>query len=171
MPRTTPMLLALMSLSFASVAQDAVPVDPIMAMSPEQLRETIRERDAVLFGAVFDTCDMAVLATVVADDLEFYHDKGGFNARSGKEFIDGVAKGCEARKEPDSWRSRRELVADSLRVYPIPGYGAMEIGTHTFHERRGDGPERLAGTAEFSQVWRYADGEWRVTRVLSYAHR
>lgn len=72
--------------------------------------------------------------------------------------------------QPDV-RSRRERVADSMRVYPVPGHGAMQIGTHRFYERKGDGPEKHVGTAEFSQVWRYVDGEWRVSRVLSYAHR
>ncbi|MEL1266162.1 nuclear transport factor 2 family protein [Pseudoxanthomonas putridarboris] len=171
MPCKPWILLAAVLLPSMLAAQAAEPTDSIAAMSPEQLHETIRAKDVALFRAVFDTCDTALLATLVTDDLEFYHDRGGVTARSGKEFVDGVAKGCAGREAPDSWRSRRELVADSLRVYPVPGHGAMEIGTHKFYERQGDGPEKYAGVAEFSQVWRYEDGQWRVSRILSYAHR
>lgn len=158
-------------LPLVAAAQEARPDDPIAAFSPQQLHEAIRESDAALFGAAFETCDLEALELLVADDLEFYHDIGGFNARSGKEFIDGIARGCEARASPDAWRSRRELVEGSMRVYPVPGYGAIQVGEHRFHERQGEGPEKHVGTAEFSHVWRYEDGRWRLARVLSYAHR
>lgn len=154
----------------AAVAQDAAD-DPIAAFSPQQLQEAIHESDAALFGAAFESCDLDALERLVADDLEFYHDVGGVTARSGREFIDRITRGCEARKAPDAWRSRRELVEGSMRVYPVPGYGAMQVGEHKFYERQGNGPEKHVGTAEFSHVWRYADGRWRVVRVLSYAHR
>lgn len=163
-------LLATLGACAAASAQEPA-ADPIAAFPPEQLRDVIRQHDQALFAAVFETCDLAALEALVAEDLEFYHDKGGFTARSGQAFIDNVAEGCRSRAQPDSWRSRRELVVESLRVYPVPGYGAIEVGTHRFHERRGDGPEALAGSADFSHVWRYADGRWRVSRILSYAHR
>ncbi|MHC9085617.1 nuclear transport factor 2 family protein [Luteimonas sp. RIT-PG2_3] len=163
-------LLAGLGSGVAALA-DETAVDPIAAFTPEQLRDVIRQHDEALFAAVFETCDLAALRALVTDDLEFYHDKGGFTARSGQAFVHSVAEGCRSRAQPDSWRSRRELVVDSLRVYPVPGYGAIEVGTHRFHERQGDGPEALAGSADFSHVWRYADGRWQVSRVLSYAHR
>lgn len=163
------MLAGLFACAAASAEEPGV--DPITSFTPEQLRDVIRQHDQALFAAVFETCDLASLQALVTDDLEFYHDKGGFTARSGQAFVDSVAEGCRSRAQPDSWRSRRELVVESLRVYPIPGYGAIEVGTHRFYERRGDGPETLAGSADFSHVWRYADGQWRVSRVLSYAHR
>lgn len=48
----------------------------------------------------------------------------------------------------------------------------MEIGDHLFCERKGPvGEWKLVGRAGFSMVWvRGADGKWRVSRVLSYAH-
>lgn len=64
------------------------------------------------------------------------------------------------------------LVQSSLHVDPIPGWGAMEVGDHLFYERHGaTGPEKLVGKAKFAMVWVLgADGHWRVSRVLSYAH-
>jgi hypothetical protein len=48
----------------------------------------------------------------------------------------------------------------------------MEIGDHVFYERQGaHGEWKLVGKASFSMVWVLgADGKWRVSRVLSYAH-
>lgn len=105
-------------------------------------------------------------------DLEFYHDRGGRIAGSAQAFVDDYATQCEARKKPDAFRSRRELVAGSLYVDPIPGFGAVEEGDHLFYERRGDGPEKLVGKAHFVQLWQLGvDGVWRLSRVLSYRHQ
>ena len=56
----------------------------------------------------------------------------------------------------------------SLEVYPLKGYGAVEIGVHCFHHPRNpkDGP----GEAKFVTLWQNKDGAWRVTRVISYDH-
>jgi hypothetical protein len=140
-------------------------------VSPAELTASIRNRSQAVFDAAFGTCDLVALRALVADDMEFYHDKGGVVARSGSEFVAAIDKRCEGSKAPDSYRSRRELVEDSLEVYPIPGYGAMEAGTHRFYERRGDGPESLAGIAEFAHVWQQVNGQWKLSRVMSYGHR
>ena len=50
------------------------------------------------------------------------------------------------------------------------GHGAMEAGDHLFYERKGGGPEKLAGKARFAMVWKWQDGQWKLSRVLSYAH-
>jgi uncharacterized protein DUF4440 len=107
----------------------------------------------------------------LADDVEFYHDKGGFVFRNAEAMVADYAKQCAERAKPDAWRSRRELVVPSLIVDPVPGYGAMEAGDHLFYERKGDGPERLAGRASFSMVWKWDEGGWKLSRVLSFAHR
>ncbi|MEO6255307.1 MAG: DUF4440 domain-containing protein, partial [Sphingomicrobium sp.] len=81
------------------------------------------------------------------------------------------AKRCAARQAADGWRSRRELVRTSVRVDPVPGYGAIEDGEHYFYEPQGDGPEKRVGYGRFTIVWvRAADG-WRLSRALSFAHR
>lgn len=157
-------LLSGLCLPAACLAEEAV-------VSANELTVTIRARDQALFDAAFETCDLVALRALVADDMEFYHDRGGVVARSGSEFVDAIGKNCAGRKALDSHRSRRELVEDSLEVHFIPGYGAMEAGAHRFYERRGDGPESLAGTAKFAHVWQQVNGEWKLSRVMSYAHR
>lgn len=145
-----------------------------MATAPmpegQALRASIEARDADLFELFFRGCDPARLRTMLADDLEFYHDKGGFVFRNAEAMVADYAKQCAERAKPDAWRSRRELVASSLVVDPVPAYGAMEAGDHLFYERKGDGPEKLAGRARFAMVWKWDGGDWKLSRVLSYAH-
>ena len=125
----------------------------------------------VAFDTFFERCDPARLASLVTPDFEMYHDKDGVVATSGAAFVALYAKQCEARKAPGAWRSRRALLPVSLRVDPVPGYGAIEEGDHFFYERRGDGPEKLVGRAHFVQLWKKAPDGWRVARILSYAHQ
>lgn len=135
------------------------------------LRTSIEARDAELFQLFFQGCDPAKLRPMLADDIEFYHDKGGFVFRSAEAMVADYTKQCAERAKPDSWRSRRELVTSSLIVDPVPGYGAMEAGDHLFYERKGEGPEKLAGSARFTMVWVWSDEGWKLSRVLSYGHK
>lgn len=134
------------------------------------LRASIEARDVEFFELFFQGCDPARLRTMLADDIEFYHDKGGFVFRNAEAMVADYAKQCAERAKPDAWHSRRELVAASLIVDPVPGHGAMEAGDHLFYERKGDGPEKLAGKSRFAMVWTWQDGQWKLSRVLSYAH-
>jgi ketosteroid isomerase-like protein len=59
------------------------------------------------------------------------------------------------------------VVPGSLRVYPIDGYGATQVGMHRFDE---EGSE-TSTLARFVHVWqRQEDGTWRLPRVLSLDH-
>jgi hypothetical protein len=66
---------------------------------------------------------------------------------------------------------RRELVKGSLHVYSIDNYGAVEIGEHRFFLTQKGKKEKLDGIGKFVNVWRKKDGEWRMSRVLSYGFR
>lgn len=145
----------------------------LMALTiPEQpaLTDSIRTRDAQFFQIFFEQCDPKAVRAMLTDDFEMYHDRDGVVARSAAPFVKQYARSCEARKKPDAWRSRRELVASSLKVTAIPGYGAIEEGDHNFYERKGDGPEKKVGTAHFVQLWVLGKGGWKLSRVFSYAH-
>ena len=63
---------------------------------------------------------------------------------------------------------QRTLLPETLEVYPLKGYGAVEIGIHRFHHPRH--PEDGMGDAKFITLWHNKDGAWRVTRVISYDH-
>lgn len=158
-------LTMILAVAMATLLQASteVPTDPAV------LSEAILARDAAVFDTMFNLCEPETFAEMVTPDIEFYHDKGG--AMIGREaFVADYARNCEARKAPDAWRSRRELVPESTRINPVPGVGAVQEGTHRFYERRGDGPERLTGQARFAILWKLTDGQWRMARVFSIDH-
>jgi hypothetical protein len=148
----------------------AVASTPVQIPQGADLARTIAARDAEFFQAFFIACDTAKVGAMLTDDFEMYHDVGGLVTTSAAPFLTKHAQDCEAKKKPDAWRSRRVLVPESLEVWPVPGHGAIEQGTHLFYERQGDGPEKLAGRARFSHVWRLTPTGWRISRALSYAH-
>ncbi|WP_292036918.1 MULTISPECIES: nuclear transport factor 2 family protein [unclassified Brevundimonas] len=159
--------MTLIAALIAALIQTTAPV--VVIPDEATLTPIIAERDTALFTTMFDRCDPAALADLVTDDLEFYHDRGGLTATR-TAFVADYAKGCEARKAPDAWRSRRELVPGTMKVYAIPGVGAVEEASHLFYERQGDGPETLVGRARFSMLWRLEDGQWRLARAFSIDH-
>lgn len=160
----------MLSFAFALVAAQAVATPLVLPEGPA-LTEAVRARDAALFALVFDACEPEQLRAMVTPDFEMYHDRDGVVATSADAFVSGYARSCAERRAPDAWRSRRELVASTLNVHPVPGFGAIEDGEHIFYERRGNGPERLVGRARFTQLWRLTPTGWRLARVFSYAHR
>jgi hypothetical protein len=157
-----------MTLIAGLIAALALAQTPAAAPIPDEakLMPIIAERDTALFSTMFDRCDPAALADLVTDDLEFYHDRGGLTATR-TVFVADYAKGCEARKAPDAWRSRRELVPGSMRVFAIPGVGAVEEASHLFYERQGDGPKgwSVAPASRCSGGWRTAIGGWPAPSV------
>lgn len=158
------MLSFLLSLALAQEVPVTLPEGPA-------LRDAIRAADTEFFRVFFDQCDPARVAAMVVPDFEMYHDRGGVTGKDRKDFVDRYARDCEAKKAPDAWRLRRELVVDSFHVDPVPGFGAIEEGDHLFYERKGDGPEKLSGKAHFVQLWKLIPGGWQLARVFSYSHR
>jgi ketosteroid isomerase-like protein len=124
------------------------------------LREEIVAADKGMFDA-FNTQNLPVLMSFFSEDLEFYHDKGGLTgyADAQRTFKENFGKGLGLR---------RDLVEGSLEVYPIPSYGAMEIGAHRFCHVE-DGKKECA-VFKFVHVWKKQEGKWKVTRVVSYGH-
>ena len=129
-------------------------------ISDVALYQEIAHMDSVVFNA-FNSRDVEKFKSLFAVELEFYHDKGGLtNYDHTIEFMKTTAKNND--------HLRRDLVKGTLEVYPIPGYGAMQIGAHTFcHMENG---KQECGTFKFVHVWQKKNGEWKITRVISYGH-
>ena len=89
----------------------------------DELVKTITGLDAALFDA-YNRCDLDKFGALLADDLEFYHDQTGL-AVGKQKTIDGV-------KNNICGKVHRELVPGTLEVYPIHGFGAVEICVHRF---------------------------------------
>jgi hypothetical protein len=132
------------------------------AAAPDPLYQRMLALDTAMFDS-FNNCSdpaqFAKHAAFFAKDVEFFHDLGGLT-------LGADALMANTRKNVCG-KFRRELDAASFRVYPIPGYGAMTIGSHRFCHT----PTTCEGAGEFTTVWREKDGVWQITRALSYAHR
>ncbi len=123
------------------------------------LTATISTLDTRVFDA-YNQCDLATFGSYFTPTVEFYHDQGGatFDRKSvlanTKKYI------CH--------KVRRELMAGTLKVYPIKGYGAIEEGEHRFCRTESG---QCEGIAKFVMIWRLKGAQWRLTRVMSYGHR
>ena len=125
---------------------------------PGALFETIKSLDTKLFDA-YNHCNLDTLGSMVSDDLEFYHDQTGLMV--------GKAPFLAAIKQNICGKVQRTLLEDTLEVYPLKGYGAVEIGIHRFHHP--NEPDNV-GDAKFVTIWHDDNGVWKVTRVISYEH-
>jgi len=156
------LIFAMLVVVVAGQAQPgpAVPTLPLDKINSQaELEQTIRTLDAELFDA-YNKCDLEKFGSLIDENVEFYHDKAGNTF--------GRAALVEAIKNNICGKVTRELVRGTLQVYPMKGYGALEIGVHRFHHP-GQSNDSL-GEASFIHLWQYKDGAWKVTRVISYDH-
>lgn len=124
----------------------------------QQLYETIVKLDSIFFAA-YNTCstNLDKYGAFFSDNIEFYHDKGGLMT-SKQDIID-------ATKRNICGKVTRELVQGSIEVYPIKGYGAVEIGLHQFHNNQE--PDARSTPGRFMIVWEHKNDAWQITRVVS----
>ncbi len=140
------------------------------AVARPGLADEIRAADAEFFKAFFDTCDVETVRRFVTDDFEMFHDKGGRVVTSGAGLVQDLVDKCRRQAEGTDFLSTRKLVPDSLKVYAINNYGAIETGVHEFYAVKAGAPDRLTETGQFTIVWKQEDGQWRAARALSYDH-
>jgi hypothetical protein len=113
---------------------------------------------------------MSEMTQFFAEDVEFYHDKGG--PKLGLENLRAVSEKGLCGNE--NWHLRREVVAGTVRVFPMENnrtpYGAILSGEHVFYINEKGKPEYLDGRARFTHLWLLKDGQWKMARILSYDH-
>lgn len=127
------------------------------------LYDALTRMDSILFNATFVACDLQTINSLLSDDVEFYHDKTGFESGPQvRETFQRLTQSC-----PHARGITRELLEGSLQVYPIKDYGAVQMGVHRFVEQGAP----TTTIAKFVHLWQQKDGAWRLTRVLSLDHR
>ncbi len=132
----------------------------VCAATLPNLNDEIKEADKRFFKA-FNSCDMDTMASIFSNELEFYHDQGGLGdyATNMKAIKDLCARNLGLV---------RTLLDETTEIYPVPNFGAIQVGQHRFcHDENGK-PD--CGTFHFTHVWKQTDGGWRLHRVLSYGH-
>jgi ketosteroid isomerase-like protein len=140
------------------------------AVARPGLHEEILRADAEFFKAFFDTCDVETVRRYIADDFEMFHDKGGLVSTSGADFVKDTQEKCKRQAEGTDFLSTRKLVPETMKVYALNNYGAIQTGTHRFYAVQKGKPDRLTETGQLTHVWKEEKGQWKLARVLSYDH-
>jgi ketosteroid isomerase-like protein len=120
------------------------------------LHQTIARLDSTFFHA-YNTCDIPTQAAFYADTIEFFHDRSGLD--TSKQRI------LENTKKYICGKVTRTLVPGSIEVSPLPGYGAVELGMHSFYNNQE--PNAPSRPSRFMIIWRKTGEQWKITKVIS----
>ena len=120
----------------------------------------IAQMDSLLFDA-FNSRNIEKLKTFFSANLEVYQDNTGLrNYSQTIESFTGLFK--------KDYILKRELVAQSMEVYPIKDFGAIQTGRHTFcHTENG---KLQCGTFKFVHIWEKTTEGWKIKRLITYDH-
>jgi ketosteroid isomerase-like protein len=153
-----PMLIAIRLVGL--IAGATLSLESPAASSSQDLYDEVKRLDASLSEA-FNSHDVNKLKLLFAEDLEFFQDNEGLAGyeQTVKDFAAMFAQRNNIT---------RELIGNTLEVYPIKDYGAIEVGAHRFcHVENG---KNECGTFRFVHIWQKKDGGWKISRAISYAH-
>ncbi|WP_246616004.1 nuclear transport factor 2 family protein [Aquimarina litoralis] len=122
----------------------------------KELYDTIIKMDNEFFDA-YNNCDLKKQADIYSDDIEFFHDKGGLST-SKEAIINSTEKNI-------CGKVTRTLIKESVEVYPIKDYGAVQIGFHKFYNNQE--PEAESIPVKFILIWHNQNGKWKIKKVVS----
>ena len=125
-----------------------------------ELYKEIERADSILFQA-FNRQDMATFKAMFTKDLEWFQDNGGLIPY--KTVFENFGNTFKNEN-----KLSRVLEKGSLEVHPIKDYGAIQIGSHQF--RHFENGKEEVGTFKFLMIWNKKDGQWKISRVVSYDH-
>lgn len=144
---------------FATLGVSAIPITELEYYpleNEQELYDTIVELDNIFFTA-YNTCDLEKQSELISEDLEFYHDQGGLQT-SKSDLMAAMEKNI-------CGKVTRELVEGSIEVHEIPGFGAVQMGMHKFHNK--EEPNAISKASKFVTIWKRDDEDWKITRVIS----
>lgn len=134
----------------------------------DELYKTAKKLDSLIFDIGFNKCDLSHYDSIISDDLEFYHDKGGIT--SGKQAFTASIR-YNICSGPN--KVKRELDPNSMKVYPLYNntilYAFIQEAKHEFSEFS-NGKWIKGSHARFTILWILDDKKWKMKRVLSYDH-
>jgi hypothetical protein len=154
------LIILFLSFSLYSTALAQSQTEKKALVIEKQLFEKVAKLDSSLFAA-YNSKNLDLMKTYFTKDLEWYQDNGGL---------------IDFEKVFENFNSifirdydlKRNLIKESLEVHPIEGYGAIEIGKHQFkHIENG---KFEIGTFKFLMIWKNDNGNWKISRVVSYDH-
>lgn len=151
--KITLLLWGLLTSWFSSAQTSEIPEYNIIN---KEIHNEIVKMDSIFFNA-YNTCDLKTQEKIYNDDIEFLHDKSGLS--TSKKGI------LEATKRNICGNVIRKLVNNSIEVYPIHKYGAVEIGYHKFINKKEN--NAISNPSKFIIVWKKEQNTWTITKVIS----
>lgn len=168
--------LALTTLAFACTNQGGVKDDKTTNVNKvnaynQEIFALIKGKDSLLFQIGFNQIDTVQVVKLISTNFEFYHDQHGITETQSRfiKNIDGM------RELP--FKIWRVLVDGTMEVFPLYQensqilYGAIQNGVHEFYQQIEGKAARKTNRARFTHLWIIENGEWKLTRVLSYDHK
>lgn len=142
-----------------TAAGQSVPAASGPTSAAGSLHQVLARQDSLLFDALFVQCDAARANAFFTEDVEFYDDRSGLSVGDEvREDSRGLAENCPAENSV-----RRILLEETLKVHPIEGYGAVQMGTHHFVERGAS----TSTVGRFVHTWKQVGEEWKLARIIS----
>jgi uncharacterized protein DUF4440 len=136
---------------------------PAPALLPhDELAAEIREADRQVFEAYQD-CNLSRYASFLSADLEFYQDNLG--VRNRRQILTSMKNRCS-----EGIHLSRRVNDKTLVINAVPGYDAVEAGTHSIYSVQEGGSEHLDAIAQFVQIWTKKAGHWQLLRVVTFDH-
>jgi ketosteroid isomerase-like protein len=124
----------------------------------KDLFEAILRMDRHLSDA-FNAHNADRLMGLATNNFEFYDENGGL-----RDFQQCFA---DFRAVFDGGSNvRRELIENTVDVYPINGYGALELGQNRLCHTENDKDE--CHVSNFAMVWQKDGDSWKLSRMISY---
>jgi ketosteroid isomerase-like protein len=149
-------LLAIALFFYSLITSAQIEEIPKYKATNTELHTDIIKMDSIYFDA-YNTCDIKTQVSIYADDIEFFHDKGGLSTDK-KELLKSL-------KENICNKVTRTLIKGSVEVYPIKNYGAIQIGYHKFYNKLE--PKAKSAPSKFIVVWKKENNNWKMTKVIS----
>lgn len=149
--------MALLLAACSAVKKNDIRELSIYKPDSQELHDKILQLDSLFFHA-YNTCDIGTQSNFYSDSIEFYHDKSGLST-SKKDLL-------EATKNNICGKVSRELIKGSIEVYPLKGFGAVEIGLHRFRNNT-EKQATPADPGKFIIIWKQNGDDWKITRVVS----
>ncbi len=99
---------------------------------------------------------MKTQAAILSNNIEFFHDQGGLST-SKSEILAATRKNI-------CGKVTRTLIKGSIEVYAINNYGAVQIGHHSFFNKK---ENSNSIPSKFIAVWKQENNKWFMTKVIS----
>ncbi|MEQ1512185.1 MAG: nuclear transport factor 2 family protein [Lysobacteraceae bacterium] len=159
LPRLSPAAAWMVASGLSMLSTMARAEDVVEDTASSAVRREILALDARISDA-YNHCRIQPLKALFASNAELYFADRGVTRQ--------LFTYTDTLRRTFCGKYRREAPASDQRIYSLPDYGAIQIGTQSFCAV--DSQPCRGQRMQFMAIWRQRDGEWRITRLMHYAY-